>query len=72
MPPPHRLSFIAARGGRREQVEDGKMVVIHPRVHAPGDVVTERLELALEYEGLTWRCARRSFDGSNSPPSNAS
>ncbi|MFH0902962.1 MAG: hypothetical protein V2A73_20225, partial [Pseudomonadota bacterium] len=51
--PPHRLSFVAARGGKRERVEEGRTVVVYPPGYAPGGEITEQLEFALKHEGVS-------------------
>lgn len=50
--PPHRLSFIATKGARRERVEDGRVLVVLPASYAPGPGLIEQLEFALKYDGV--------------------
>jgi hypothetical protein len=50
--PPHHLSFLAARGGKKERIEDGRAIVIYPPGYSPGSEIGEQLEFALKYEGI--------------------
>ncbi len=50
--PPHRLSFIAARGARRERVEDGRVIVVLPASYAPEPDLVDQLVFALKYDGV--------------------
>jgi hypothetical protein len=50
--PPHRLTFVATRGARRERVEDGRAVVVLPASYAPASGLVEHLEFALKHDGV--------------------
>jgi hypothetical protein len=50
--PPHRLSFVAARGGRKERIEEGRALVVFPPGYRPGRAIVDQLEFALKHEGI--------------------
>jgi hypothetical protein len=50
--PPHRLTFVATRGARRERAEEGRVVVVLPASYAPDPALVDHLEFALKYDGV--------------------
>jgi hypothetical protein len=51
--PPHRLTYLASAGQKRERVEDGRMlIVLPPGGYIGGDALIDHLEFALKREGV--------------------
>jgi hypothetical protein len=51
--PPHRLTYLASSGQKRERVEDGRtVVVLPPGGYVGGDALVDHIEFALKREGV--------------------
>jgi hypothetical protein len=50
--PPHRLTFIAARGGKRTLDRNGRVVVVLPPGYRQGPGLVTHLTFALKHEGV--------------------
>lgn len=50
--PPHRLTFIAARGAKRTLERDGRLVVVLPPGCRQGPELASHLTFALKHEGV--------------------
>ncbi len=61
MPNPHS-SFVAATGGRRQKVQDGRVEDIYPSQYWPGEKVGDHLEFALKYDGVNLGSLKIIFD----------
>lgn len=50
---PHRLTFVATKGARRERVDGGRSIVVLPPSYAPGPNLVDHLEFSLKYDGVS-------------------
>ncbi len=61
MPHPHR-SFVAATGGRKQKVQDGKVEDIYSPHYWPGETIGDHLEFSLKYDGVNLSSLKIIFD----------